>query len=234
MEKKDFIKWVLQLQNNYQASVEVRAQLAQVDLIAIVGPTGVGKTTLIEKLGIPYIMSDVTREKRPDEKDHRNYHFRTDYLGIIEDIQQGNYVQFLVSPFGEFYGTRIAAYPDSGPCTMAIVASVMPLFRNLGFRRVSSIYIMPPSYVEWMRRIGGVRREDLLARIDEARHSILQAQQEADLYSFVLNDNLELALKDIYDILQGKEQNKHRAQLAYDTADIILERIGDDSIEGQV
>lgn len=227
MEKADFIKWVKKLQHSYIPSSDTLAQLSRVDLVGIVGPTGVGKSTLIEALGLPYVMSDVSRAKRPDEKDGKNYHFRSDYLEIIDEIKNGEYVQFLVSQYDEFYGTRKSAYPNEGLCTMAIVAEVMPLFRKLGFRSVRSIYVMPPSYVEWMRRIGGVRSDELTGRIDEARQSILLAQEQASDYHFVLNDVLDLAVNDIRAIINGDEPDQHRAQLAYDTADIILERVGD-------
>jgi guanylate kinase len=90
-----------------------------------------------------------------------------------------------------------------------------------------SFYIMPPSYVEWMRRIGGVRAKDLLSRIGEARQSLIDAA-DRDNYSFVLNDTLELAVKDIQDVLHGNQPDEHRAQLARGTADILLERIGDE------
>jgi len=227
MEKADFIQWAKKLSANYMPSQQTIKDLAHIDLIAIVGPTGVGKSTIINKLDIPYVMSDTTRAPRPDEKNGRNYTFRADYLDIIKDIKNGDYVQFIVSKYDEFYGTRRAHYPESGPCTMAVVADVIPQFRNLGFKSVKSIYIMPPSYVEWMRRIGGVRSTDLLGRINEARQSILLALDD-DQYTFVLNDDLEAAVNDVVDIINGNTVNEHRAQLAYDTADIILEHIGEE------
>ncbi len=227
MDKTDFIEWVSKLQNSFQPAEEIRAKLSQVDLVAIVGPTGVGKSTIMDNLGLPVVLSDVSREKRPDEKDNKNYHFRTDYLDIIDDIKNGQYVQFLVSIYNEFYGTRISAYPESGQCTMAVVADHIDSFRKLGFRKIIPIYVMPPSYVEWMRRIGGVRTNDLLMRIKEARRSILIGIEDEE-YTFVLNDDIKLATSEIQAILRGEEIDAHRAQLARDTADIILERIGDE------
>lgn len=229
MEKSDFIKWARKLQSSYQPSDKTKQHLAQIDLLAIVGPTGVGKTTIINELDIPFVMSDVSRERRPDEKGDKNYHFRTDYLDIIREIKNGEYVQFLISKYDEFYGTKLSSYPSSGVCTMAIIAQVMSQFRQLGFRDVRAVYVMPPSYVEWMRRIGGVRAEELTSRIDEARQSILLAQEQAEHYTFVLNDNLDLAIRDIRAVMNGEEPDQHRSQLAYDTADVILERIGDEA-----
>ncbi len=227
MDKQYFIEWVSELQKTYVRSEQIKAVLSQVDLIAIVGPTGVGKSAIIDKLGFPYVISDVSREKRPNEKEDMSYHFRVDYLEIIKDINDGKYAQFLISKYSEFYGTRIASYPESGPCTMAVIAQVVPLFRELGFRSVEAICVMPPSYVEWMRRITKIRPMDLLGRISEARQSILMAIDDPQ-YNFVLNDDLDLVVEEIKAILKGEEVDEHRAQLAYDTANTILKRIGDE------
>jgi len=226
MEKKDFIEWARKLQQTYIASNEVRSKLSKVDLLAIVGPTGVGKTTLINKLDIPSVLSDVTRDLRPGENNNQNYHFREDYLDILKEIKSGEFAQFLVSDSGEFYGTHVSAYPNDGWCSMAIFATAIPDFRKLGFKRVVPIYIMPPGYVEWMRRIGELRAGDLNVRIAESIISIRTALVDPE-YRYVLNDNMELALNDINAIMAGHEIDEHRARLAKESADILLERLGD-------
>ena len=226
MDKKDFIVWASKLQDNYKINAQAKQHLSQVDLIAIVGPTGVGKSTIIDQLNFPKIKSDVTRAKRPGEKDNQGYHFRDDYMDILQSIKAGEYAQYVINSVGEFYGTRQSEYPQSGYCTMAVYASAIPHFREIGFRSVTCFYIMPPSYVEWMRRIGGVRTEDLLTRISEAKGSILQALDDEG-YHFILNDTLEFAMRDIHAVLNKEEPNSHRADLARGTADVLLEKIGD-------
>lgn len=226
MEKDNFIIWARKLQETYTASEQVRTQLSQVDLLAIVGPTGVGKTTIINELSIPAVKSDVSRNMRPDEKNNLNYHFREDYLGILQEIKNGQFAQFVVSDAGDFYGTHIDAYPSKDWCSMAIFADAIPSFRQLGFRKVIPVYIMPPGYVEWMRRVGAQREADITSRIAEAIKSIKTALLDPE-YHFVLNDSLELAVKDVKKIMAGEVPDEHRARLARETADILLERLGD-------
>lgn len=226
MEKKDFIVWASKLQQSYTPDQTVLDRISNIELIAIVGPTGVGKSTIIAELEIPVVLSTVSRDKRPGEKDKKNYNFTDDYLKIIEEIKAGQFVQFVVNNNGEFYGTHINSYPKSGVCTMAIIAAAMPVFRNIGFKKVTKFYIMPPSYVEWMRRIGGVRTKDLLNRISEAKDSMLLAAGD-DEYNFILNDSLELALKDIRGVTNNEPINTHRQELAVGTIDVLLEHIGD-------
>lgn len=227
MTKQDFIATAKQLSANYQPPDVVRQQLSNLHLVAIVGPTGVGKTTVIGALDIPKVLSDVTRKPREGEKDGQSYHFRTDYEALLAEITNGEFVQFVVNRVSEFYGTRASSYPKSGYCTMAAYAEAIPAFRTMGFGTVTVIYLMPPSYVEWMRRIGASRSGDIKNRIDEARVSILKAQEESD-YHFVLNDALDVAAQDIHAIIQGKERNARRAQLAQQSTNVLLEYIGDD------
>jgi guanylate kinase len=225
MDKQDFIEWVKKIEPNYRANEHVALQLSKIDLIALVGPTGVGKTTIIEKLGLPYVLSDVTREKREGEKDGHEYFFRNDYFQILDDIKAGLYAQFLVSHGGDFYGTRISSYPSQGPAVMAIVATAIPTFRQLGFRKVVPIYILPPGYTEWMRRIGTGRAQDFTARMKEAAESLPTALADSN-YKFVLNDDLNLAVKEVQTIIQGGAISEHRESLARSSADLLFGRLG--------
>lgn len=230
MEKKDFIQWVQKLLPTYVPNLAVKQQLANIDLIALVGPTGVGKTTLIEKLDLPYIRSDVTRDIRGDEKNGHEYFFRNDYFQMLDEIKAGDYAQFLVSLSNEFYGTRASSYPSEGPAIMAVVASSLEVFRRLGFRRVIPIYVLPPSYTEWMHRIGTGRAIDLTARMQEAGESLPIALADP-AYKFVLNDDINLAVSEIQTIIGGGEINAHRDQLARSSADLLFGRLGvDDSL----
>lgn len=213
--------------DSYKPSSEVANQLAQVDLVAIVGPTGVGKTTIIDRLGLPVIKSDVTRPRRPDEKGTHTYNFRTDYETLMSELEEGKFVQFYVSEYDEFYGTHSRAYPSSGGATMSIIAELIPHFSQLGFKSITSIYIMPPSYAEWMRRIGDVRADELKGRIAEAKASINYAKDHEEQFTFVLNDDLESALKDVKAVISGEPANHRRSALATDTIDVLLRYLGE-------
>ncbi len=225
MQKEDFIQWARKLAPTYVANPAVLKQLAQVDLVALVGPTGVGKTTIIESLGLPYVPSDVSRPARQNEKDGHEYFFRDDYFKMLDQIKAGEYVQFLVSNSGEFYGTRANSYPASGPATMAIIARAIPNFRKLGFKSIKPIYILPPGYAEWMHRIGTRRVVDLQGRMAEAAESLPMALADPD-YTFVLNDDLQLATQEVITIMNGGKINEHRTMLARSSADLLFGRLG--------
>lgn len=227
MQKQDFIFWARKLMESYEPSEDVLSQLAEVDLIAIVGPTGVGKTTIIEKLDLPFVKSDVTRPRRPDEKSAHTYNFRDDFEELINELENREFVQFYVSDYDEFYGTHKSSYPQSGSASMAVIAQLIEPFSKLGFKSLMPIYIMPPSYAEWMRRIGDVRADELKGRIEEAKTSINYAKDHEEAFHFVLNDDLELALKDIRLIMAGEKADARRSALATDTIDVLLRYLGE-------
>ena len=202
MDKQTFLQQATALQPQYKANQDVLAKLAQIDLLAIVGPTGVGKSTMTHRAGIPYIVADVTRPARQGEVEGVDYHFRTDYAALWEEISTGQFVQFVVQRNGEMYGTRISSYPSQGPCVMSVIATAIPSFQQLGFRSVRPVYIVPPSYSEWMHRISSHRDRDLELRLLEAKESLSFALSDPS-YSFLLNDDLDRAVQTLQEISNG-------------------------------
>lgn len=226
MDKPAFIQRVRQIGPTYFSNDDVKRRLAGIDLLAIVGPTGAGKTTITDKLGLPIVKSDVTRIRRSDEKKSDTYIFRDDYDKMEASLELGEYVQYVVSASDEFYGTRIESYPASGLCTLPVAAAAIPSIKALGFKKLVIVYIMPPGYIEWMKRIGKLRAMDLSKRMDEAMVSLRSAILDPD-YHFILNDEVDAAVSDIQKLIKGEALSSRRAELARETADLLLERLGD-------
>lgn len=203
MDKQAFLQRATALQATYQPNEKVKAHLSRVDLLAIVGPTGVGKTSIMIQSGIPYIPSDVSRPKRNDEKDGVECNFRSDYDQLLAEIERGEFAQYLIGRNGEFYGTKGTAYPVEGVCTMAVIAGILPEIQKTGFRKVVPIYIVPPSYEEWMRRVGTHQDADIEKRLMEAKES-LQAALDSDGFSFIVNDKLEDAVEHFKVLARGE------------------------------
>jgi guanylate kinase len=83
MTREEFLKVIPDLVKDYMRPAEVLARISGIELLIIVGATGVGKTTVIKRLGIPYVVADTTRPIRPDEINGTDYFFRTDYDQLI-------------------------------------------------------------------------------------------------------------------------------------------------------
>lgn len=217
------------MQPLYVPSQAVKQQLARVNLIAVVGPTGVGKTTIMEHSGLPFVTSDVTRKPRKGEDNGVDYNFRSDYDTMMKELEAGDYVQFVVNPNGEFYGTKSSSYPASGPCTMSIVATTVPLFERLGFQVVLPVYIIPPSYNEWMRRIKTHRDKDLPERLVEAKMSLETALATID-FKFIINDDLLAACETFRNIAHGKSDGSSGQGKARQAALQLLAGIEDSNL----
>ena len=186
----------------------------------IIGPSGVGKSTLIEQSGFAFVPSDTTRDIRPVEQEGVDMYFRKDYDQVIDDIKAGRFVQIVPFATGDLYATKDTSYPTSGVAIMPVMVDAIPVFRELGFAKTISAFISPPSYTEWMRRmethIGTAQQ--LERRLSEADRSLKFALNDQNIH-FILNDNVDLALEQLKDLVSGRvddarEQNAKKAATA--------------------
>lgn len=205
MTREEFIKLLPPLVKDYQPPAMVLSHIRNVDLLMIVGGTGVGKTTLIKHLGVPYVVADITRPIRPDEINGLDYFFRTDYEQLINEIKSRNFVQVNVFETGDFYGTRASAYPEVGFAVVGVVAEKVPNFRESGFNDAITAFITPPNFLEWMGRLDrhNVEREQLGARLLEAKKSYKFALEDSQTH-FILNEELDKAVAQTKMLLAGQ------------------------------
>jgi len=222
MTREEFLKIFPELIKDYKPAPEVLSHIGNVELLMVIGPSGAGKTTLISKIGLPFVLSDVTRNPRFVEKDGMDYYFRDDYDRIISEIKDRQFVQVAVSPEGLFYATRASSYPVAGPAAMAIVADVIPVFRGLGFAKTLSVFVAPPSYEEWMRRLKTLSfPPDLLAkRLSEAKRSLNFALNDQETH-FILNDDIEKAADQVNKLMEGQADPEREALAKKTTVDLL-------------
>jgi guanylate kinase len=225
MTKEDFSIRLPELTRGYKAANDVAEQIGEISLLMIIGPSGVGKTSIIKNLSTPYVVADTTREMRENEQEGVDYFFRKDYEQIVQEIENQRFVQVAIGPSGDFYATRIDSYPKEGPAVYAVVADVVPMFRGLGFRKTFSAFIVPPSYEEWMRRwnFHGLPQQQLPGRLAEAKRSLNFAMHDDQMH-FILNDILEDAVTQTHNLLIDKV-DYGREEKAKEAAQQILDAI---------
>lgn len=213
MTHDDFLRAATVTLPNYKSSSQVRQQLAHVSLYPLIGPSGVGKSSIIRQLDIPLVPSDMTRERRPNEVDGEDAFFRTDYDRMNEEMVNGEFAQIAIGPDGEFYATRATSYPQRGAATMPLVASAINSMRGLGFSKVTPIFIAAPSFTEWMRRFEQqpIPVERKRRRLYEAKQSLTICLDDPGVF-FVLNDELSRAVRDVKQIINGQEGYDHAKQ----------------------
>lgn len=225
MTRDDFLKLLPELAKSYQAPAQILARVSDVDLLMVVGASGVGKTSVIKRLGVPYVPTDTTRPKRPEEIEGLDYFFHTDYQQLVDDIKSRQFVQVAVGPTGDFYGTRASLYPQVGMAVLGVLAEVVPQFRTLGFSDTLTVYITPPTFLEWMDRLGRISfdRDQLLGRLKESKFSFNYALNDSQIH-FILNDQLEAAVHQTNMLLNGKV-DQEREQKAREEAQRISQEL---------
>ena len=225
MTHAQFVKQLPRLVKNYKPSKEVLAKLNQLELLIIIGPTGVGKSTIIDQLGIPYVISDTTRKARLGEQEGIDFFFRQDYQKLIQELQKGEFVQAAVDPSGELKATKADYYPAKGRVVMAVVADAVPTFRELGFKKTISVFIVPPTYDEWMRRLKRrlLAEEELAKRLNEAKRSLKFALEDKSTH-LILNDKIDKAVDQIKKTLAGNV-NPAREEQARKSVTALLDGI---------
>lgn len=157
--------------------------------IHVVGPTDVGKNSVLEAMNIPWVISDTERPIRPDEVQDETYHFvRSDEMdGSIERDELIEYTRNL-NKDGRYYryGThkkRVQRMIDSGESAFAILINqdgITPISRFCEDHEVPviRILILPncPAF-EYFERIA---KERGVARVTAAQAEI---QYTPDLYN---------------------------------------------------
>jgi guanylate kinase len=205
MTHEDFVKALPELVYGYQPAPAVIEHIGRVTLLMLVGPSGVGKSTLIKHSGLHFVPSDTTRMPRPGEKDGVDMNFRTDYDQLAADIKAGNFVQIAPFATGELYATKYSSYPESGAAVMPVMAEAVPLFRKLGFEKTISAFVVPPSYQEWMRRMSEQQMtvEQRAKRLSEAKISFEFGLSDQQTH-FILCDDINESAGQVKDLLNGQ------------------------------
>lgn len=215
MSREEFLRQLPEFVKNYKPAQDVEDRIKHVSLLMVIGPSGVGKTSLIHKLGLKYIVGDTTRNPRPDEKEGVDYYFRQDYDKITEEMKKGRFVQVAVDSGGDLKATRATSYPEVGAAVMAVVAEAIPVFRKLEFMETTSVFVVPPSYKEWMQRLNAHHLDagQQSRRLSEAARSLKFALDDEGMH-FVLNDDLETAAEQVKDMLNGRvdEERERKAR----------------------
>jgi len=223
MDKQAVISRLKSLQVTYRPNPDVVRQISHINLLAVVGPTGAGKSTVTKQTGLPFVVGDTTRAPREGEVHGRDYNFRVDPQSLLDEVERGEFVQFVIERETELYGTKASSYPSSGVCVMSIIASSMARFMDLGFASVTPVYVVPPNNSEWMRRIASHHEKDLESRLMEAKDSLNAALSDPQ-YIFIVNDELPKAVEAIRQVAGGNLDHTASAQ-ARNSAKVLLDHL---------
>ena len=184
-------------------------------LLQISGPSGVGKTTLIERLhatfDFVFSVSATTRPRSAKEVDGVDYFF-LDQSTFKEWIAEDRFLEH-AQVFGrDWYGTP----RDTVEKQLAAGRIVLLDIDVQGARQVKThrpdafgLFILPPSEEVLHKRLVDRKRESpevIERRFAEAKSEIAAAQN-SDVYdALVVNDNLERATAELHTLIERRLQ----------------------------
>ena len=176
-------------------------------ILVIVGPSGVGKDTLMNKILDKYsgkfrkAVSYTSRKKRPGEREGYNYHYVTkeEFLKLIEENKIVEYYFYS----GNYYGLPKKELEERTKDNKI-------LYINIGISATEKIHefnvpanfiaILPPSLEVLEKRLKGRKTESekiIRERLEFAKNEI-KAINESRIFNFkIYNDNLEGTILDL-------------------------------------
>lgn len=204
----------------YEPSAKVRKQMGAKTLIALIGPTAVGKSTIVHhtlELGgadFSEAYSAVTRPRRSDDPAE----YRTGSEGFtidkaIELIREGGVTNYSVHPSGNIY----ASTPESFPARynlLPLLPGSLPAMKKAGFAAVHAVYIVTHAKA-WATQLA-MRRDDpsFQARLEEADKSLSWAVEHANELTFIENTSGEprQAAAQILELTHKPIRMRHKQQ----------------------
>ncbi|KAM7409841.1 hypothetical protein PAMA_001373 [Pampus argenteus] len=190
--------------------------------VVLSGPSGAGKSTLMKRLmkeheGVfGFSVSHTTRNPRPGEEDGKDYHFTT-REAIQEGIEKGDFIENAEFS-GNIYGTSKAAIEDVQAQNLICILDVdIQGVNKIKETDLNPIYIsiQPPSMEILEKRLRDRQtetEESLQKRLEAARIDMELSKEPGVFDIVIINDDLEMAYKELKDILNEEIQKVQEAK----------------------
>jgi guanylate kinase len=182
-------------------------------LLVVSGPSGVGKGTLVKRLvqkrnDVVESVSCTTRAPREGELHGREYYF-LDKKEFLRRVEENDFLEY-DEHFGNYYGTPKSFVRETLKEKSVIleIDVVGGLNAKKAFPECLLVMIVPPSKETLFERLKG-RNSETDEEIQNRLARLEYELSQKDKYDFVIvNDDLEIALAELENILDGKVVKK--------------------------
>ena len=179
-------------------------------LMAVSGPSGVGKGTIVKTIlnrreDVVESVSCTTREPREGEVNGKHYFFIS-HEEFEKRIAEDDFLEY-DEHFGNYYGTPKSFVKETLKTKSVImeIDVVGSLNAKKVFPECVLVMVVPPSVEELKRRLigrGSESEETVELRLARMEFEL----SKKDEYDYIIvNDDLETAIAEVCDILDGKK-----------------------------
>ncbi len=198
--------------SSYQPNKAALTSLHNKILVMIVGPTSIGKSTLMKKVceldpEFSYVQAFTTRPRRDDAPSTYRHITESEAATLYANHQAITYIPHPTT--GYIYGTDHASY-KSRYNLLDTLSSTVELYRNLPFERTVTISLTA-ELVDWQRWLAlrfNAPSSELTKRLEEAKTSIGWSIAQRDNHAWLLNSevNLEDCAQQVIDHVKGTKR----------------------------
>lgn len=198
-EHIDFLDQIKPLVHAYQPGENVVAHAKQAKVLAVMGPAGIGKSTLMAASGLHIATSTTSRPQRDTDTSIRRYYDFTnadDKQDVLTRLYDRSFIQLINHPAtNELYASEPEDYPLNTISQWDTTAIEFQRVRKVNlFGCLQNAYIVTPTYEQWQRqwlgRTTGERPHDYHGRMIEAHDSLVMSLQDPEI-TFMLNTDIE-------------------------------------------
>jgi guanylate kinase len=193
---------------SYQPDKDRLAELNKVSIVLLSAASGTGKDSIVHYLLNAYpdeyyrVVSHTTRALRPNdgvmEQNGKEYHF-IDFAQAEQLLDSKAYIEANIYN-NNIYGTTVAEFEKAKAQGKTAITEVEVNGSDDFIKlvpTVKTIFIVPPSFEEWQRRLGNRYGDDTAKYAQEIRGRMEIAEKElenvlaSDHFYLIVNDTLE-------------------------------------------
>lgn len=226
---------------NYKPSLEILDILHDTKFVLLAAPTAAGRNTIIKNLIMTgkyhYVVSDTTRRPRINngvpEMNGNEYWFKSEEE-FLAGLKNGSYVEAAIIHNQQVSGICLDELRKASQMGTIAITDIdihgCDTVKSFSDTTIP-VFILPPSFPEWMRRLDGRGAMDP----QEKRRRLASAAEEIELalrrsyFKFIVNWDLRVTVDQLHGhIISGDfgefeqvEAHKHAQQLLADLGDYL-------------
>ncbi|MBT3280860.1 MAG: guanylate kinase [Campylobacteraceae bacterium] len=178
-------------------------------IIVISGPSGCGKSSLLKEVykyidNYYFSISTTTRQIRDGESNGIDYHF-VSKEEFEKDIEAGNFLEW-AQVHGNYYGTSLKLITEALELKKIVIFDIDVQGHDIVREKLdaitTSVFITTPSLDELSNRLTSRATDTDEVINNRIKNSKIEIQKIQKYDYFIINDNLELASKQLLNVIE--------------------------------